>query len=238
MIFLKAKHNVTLHQQKQIKVIDEIEKQVERKFLQFSIVSPINDYENDSRMSLTSVHFPKEKLLEIMYQLFIEPLRMIDPHHYYYSNDSLHMTIKNIKVIHDPPQFTSKDINIAKHIFQEVIAKHCKFNIYFYRLMLFPHNLSLIGTTDPELDTIVLDLDTRLKNAGIPDDKKYINIRFFFSNITLARFTSPVSHTFIEKVNELSRNVNIMPYEVDSISLLSCNAVLKKRNIFGSWKLK
>lgn len=226
-----------LHQQNQIKVIDEIEKQIEKNSLSFSTVSPIKNYENDLRMALTSVHFPNEDLLQNILSSFINPLKSIDPFHYYYGKDSLHMTIKNIRVINNPPHFTSKDTGVVKNIFQDVILKHIKFNVYFYRLMLFPNNLSLIGTTDQELDSIIIDLDNKLKKAGVPDDKQYINTRYFFSNITLARFSSPISNKFLEKVNELSQNVNIEPYTVDSVSLLSCNAVLKKRKIIGTWKL-
>lgn len=231
-------YNKTLHQQNQIKVIDEIELQVKKNSLQFSTVPPINDYDNDPRISLTSVHLLNEGLIKTIHYSFIEPLKIISPHHYYYSKESLHMTIKNIKVVSNPPQFNTVDIEKVLEIFNDVIPKYHKFNVHFYRLMLFPHNLSLIGTTDPELDKIVLDLDKRLKKANIPDDKQYVNSRFFFSNITLVRFTSPVVDEFTKKVEELSQYIDIEPYEVDSISLISCNAVLKKRTMYNTWKLK
>jgi len=233
-----VQHNKTPHQQNQLKVIDEIEQQVKKNSLQFSTVSPISDYEKDPRISLTSVHVLNEKLIKKIRYSFLYPLKIIAPRHYYYPKESLHMTIKNIKVVNNPPQFSSEDIEKVLDIFNDAIPKHNKFNVYFYRLMLFPHNLSLIGTTDPELDNIVLDLDSRLKKANIHDDKKYINSHYFFSNITLIRFTSQVTDKFTKKVEELSQNIDIKPYEVNSISLLSCNAVLKKRTIFNTWKLK
>ncbi|PIY71674.1 hypothetical protein COY87_04940 [Candidatus Roizmanbacteria bacterium CG_4_10_14_0_8_um_filter_33_9] len=174
---------ITAHQQNQIKVIDEIGQQIKKNSLRFSTVSPIDDYENDPRISLTNVHFPNEKLTKIIQNAFINPLIKIHPNHYFYSNDSLHMTIKNIRVVSNPPQFTQCDVKHAKNIFQDVIPKHNKFYVYFYRLMLFPHNLSLIGTTDPELNKIVLDLDNRLKKANIPDDKQYVNSQFSFPTL-------------------------------------------------------
>lgn len=229
---------VIVHQQKQIKVVKDIEKQISQQSLQFSTVTPINDYANDRRMSLTSVHLPHKSLVRTIQNTLSTPLKMIEPFHYYYTKDNLHMTIKNIKVIHYPPQFTSNDVKKTTSIFNNVIPKYKKFNVFFYRLMLFPHSLSLIGTTEPELDSIIFELDTQLKKAGIPDNKKYVNSRFFFSNITLARFTSPPSIEYKNKIIELSANVRIPPYEVDSVSLLTCNAVLAKKIIHDTWFLR
>jgi len=55
---------------------------------------------------------------------------------------------------------------------------------YFSHLLLFTSNLALIGTTDPELDEIHSELDRKLKQIGIPDDKIYTNNKYFFCNMT------------------------------------------------------
>ncbi len=228
---------MTDHQQKQIEVIDHIEEQVNSNTLQFSLVAPVEDYENDTRICLTSVHFPNKTLVEQIQTQLIDKLKEVEPEYYYYAPDSFHMTIKNIRVINDPPQFTEEDVLKAKKVLLEIIPNYKKFNVYFYRLLLFPNNLALIGTTDPELDNIILNLDKRLKEVGLSDDKKYTNSKFFFSNMTLARFPK-VSAKFKQKVEELSVNISFDPYEVDSVTLLTCNAVFKKRIIIESWKLK
>ena len=103
---------------------------------------------------------------------------------------------------------------------------------------MFPANLSLIGTTDPELDFIHLDLDEKLKSIGVPDDKKYFNPRFFFANMTLVRFTGSLTKQYLDKIQGISESLELDPYEVDSVTLLTCNAVLEKRQIVGSWNLK
>lgn len=226
---------MTSYQQNQIQVINEIEKQVNSNLLKFTLVPPVEDYENDNRICLTSVHIPSDNFKNNI-QEKIDSLKKVSPQYYYYSNSSLHMTVKNIRVINNPPHFTTNDIEIAKQIFLEIIPKHNKFKVYFYRLLLFPNNLALIGTTDPELDSIVLDLDDRLRKEGIPDDKKYSNTRYFFSNMTLARFSAP-SKEFIEKVKELSKQIQLEPYIIDSVSLITCNAVLKNLQIIGKWNL-
>ena len=144
-----------------------------------------------------------------------------------------------MKTISDPPSFTEKDIRVVNKIFSAIIPQYYKFPVYFYRLLLFPNNLALMGTTDEELDKIIFDLDQKMKENGIIDDKEYLNSKYFFSNITLARFTSLVNEQFKQKVNDLSIQIpNIFkPYTVDSVTLLSCNAVFQKRRIIGQWTL-
>lgn len=228
---------MTTHQQRQIEVVERIQKQVGNGALNFSTVPPVADYENDSRICLTSVHFPSRDLLTKIEKKVIIPLKSVEPEYYYYSKDSLHMTIKNIRVINDPPHFTEEDVLKAKKVFSEIMARRHRFKVYFYRLLLFPSNLAIIGTTDSELDEIIFDLDRKLKDAGIADDKKYTNQKYFFSNMTLARFPK-ASINFKKRVEELSGSLIFEPYVVDSVSLVSCNAVFKKRRIINSWKLK
>jgi 2'-5' RNA ligase len=232
-----ALYDKTPYQKDQLKVINEIERQIADDSLSFSTVSPVEDYEKDNRLCLTSVHFPKKHLIDQIQEQFIEPLRKLSPSHYCYPKDNLHMTIKNIRVIADPPNFTSNDIVKAINVFDRVLASHVRFNVYFYRLLLFKSNLSLIGTTDEELDKIVIDLDRELEKVGVPDDKVYANSKNFFSNMTLVRFHTPINQELKDKIDELSLNVKIDPYEVDKVTLLSSNAVLNGKKIFGSWNL-
>lgn len=229
---------MTNHQLRQQQIINKIEKEVKDGFLNFSTVSPGKDYENDSRICLTSVHLPNEKLKLQVQQLLIAPLRRIEADFYYYTSSSLHVTIKNIRIINNPPHFTDEDIENAKKIFSKIIPRHRQFNLYFYRLLLFPNNLALIGTTDPELDNIIFDLNNELNKAGLPDDKIYANSKYFFSNMTLARFNTPPSEEFKQKVLKLSNTIKFDPYVVDSVILLSCNAVFKHRQRIGIWALK
>lgn len=227
----------TEHQLKQIEVINEIDDQIKNHALNFSTVPPVADYAADLRMSLTSVHFPSQSLMNKIQAEIIQQLQSISPEHFYYPNESLHMTIKNIRVINDPPHYTNDELEKVVDVFERVVPNHKAFKVYFYRLLLFPHNLALIGTTDPELDDLVLDLDQQLITAGVPDDKKYLNARHFFSNVTLARFNQPPSAHFIEQVRKISEALNFEPYLVDSVSLVECNAVFAKKNLLKTWQL-
>ena len=225
------------HQQHQIKIIDQIEKQIKANSLKSSTVSPVTNFENDSRICLTSVHFPALDLMSYISKSIINPLKKISPEHYYYSDMSFHITIKNIRVIHDPPNFTSENIKTVREVFSKIVSRHNKFKVYFYRLLLFPNNLALMGTTEQELDNIILDLDKCLTESGVPDDKQYVNSKYFFCNMTLARFNSDVNQKFVKTVQELSKNIKIDPYIVDSVSLITANAVLSKLQIIDTWKM-
>lgn len=225
------------HQQHQLKIIDQIEKQISTNSLQSSTVSPVTDFKRDTRICLTSVHFPSNEFMSYISESIIKPLRAISPEHFYYSDKSFHITVKNIRVIHDPPSFTPENIQTVREVFSKTIPLHKKFKVNFYRLLLFPNNLALMGTTEPELDNIVLDLNKCLTENGVPDDKQYVNSKYFFSNITLARFNSDVSQKFVNAVEELSKNITIDPYVIDSVSLITANAVLSKLQIIETWKL-
>ena len=203
----------------------------------FSVVEPVDDFFNDSRMALTAVHFPKTSFLKKIKEEVIEPLKKISPDHFYYPNEFIHMTVKNVKTINDPPLFSETDIKKTKQVFDQVIPKYKPFKAYYYRLFLFKHNLALMGTTDPDLDNIILDLDKSLNEVGVPDNKVYLNDKYFFSNVTLIRFNKPVTTEFKEKVVELSKNLKTFSYEIDSVTLLTCNAVMNKRTNIKTWEL-
>lgn len=228
---------MTDHQLKQIEVVNQIEAQIKDNSLKFTTVSPVTDFANDTRVCLTGVHFPSSELKNEILKL-ISVLKDKFPEPYYYDISPLHLTIKNVRVVNDPPHFTAEDIKKAEEVFSRIIPRHLKFKVYFYRLLLFPNNLALIGTTDPELDNIVLDLDAGLKTAGVGDDKKYANSKYFLSNVTLARFSNPVSQEFRNMVEKLSGEIRMKPYTVDSVSLITTNSVLKKLHVINSWKLK
>jgi len=223
---------------KQKEVIAAIEQQVQAQSIRFSTISPSQNFEDDTRMCLTSVHFPRQNLIQKIQKHILSPLMQYYPDAYFYDDLSLHMTIKNIRVIHDPPNFTGETIQTAKKVFSECVPKHPSFYVYFYRLFLFPNNLALLGTSEPVQDELITDLDKRLAQSGIPDDKTYINTKYFFINMTLARFRQPPSAEFVHMVNDISSTIAFDPYRIDTVSLVSSNAAMKHRVTFGTWKLR
>jgi hypothetical protein len=230
--------NQTEHQKNQVKVINQIEQSLTNNQLGFTVVEPVSDFENDKRIALTSVHFPNQDFIAKVQQKIITPLKSIQPEHFYYPAEFIHMTIKNVRTISNPPLFDQDVIAKTKQVFDQVVPQHQAFKAYYYRLLLFPYNLALIGTTDPSLDELVLELDSNLNQAGVPDNKKYLNDRYFFSNVTLARFNKPVTQEFKAKVAELSANFEPFSYQLDSVTLLTCNAVMNQRQDIQTYQLK
>ncbi|MFZ2206894.1 MAG: hypothetical protein WA061_06105 [Microgenomates group bacterium] len=229
---------MSFHQDKQIEIINKIEGQIKNNSLQATAVVPVADFAEDKRICLTSVHFPKTQFTDSISRNIINPLKAIFPNAYYYEPSSLHLTIKNIKTICDPPTFTPHDVETAKNVLNQVLSTHTRFNIYPYRLLLFKNNLALMSTTDEELDKIILHLDTELKRSGIADNKQYINDKYFFSNMTVARFSATPNDLFREKVEEISASLNLPSYSVDSVSLITGNAVMKKLTVHSQVNLK
>lgn len=223
------------HQIKQRQVVDKIEEYF--KSNKVSVVAPIDDFDTDPRICLTGVHFPNKKLINKIKKEIINPIKKNFPNAYYYKPSSLHMTIKNVKVIDDPPTFTDDDVAKVKKVFSETIPKHMRFRVYFYRLILFPNSLSLLGTTDPELDNIFFSLDQKLREINIPDNKKYVNKKYFFSNITLARFDKTPPDKFKDMVNKISNSLSFKPYSVNSVTLIVANASLTKCKKVDTWNL-
>lgn len=230
-------HAVTEYQKGQLEVIRTIENQIENDTVSFSIVLPTENYDTDPRMALTSVHFPKPELITYVTSQLQEPLKKIAPEHYYYSPESLHLTIKNVRTTAEPRGYTPEEIEQTNHVFSQVLTHHKPFKAYFFRLLQFKLNLALVGTTDPELDSIILDLDKELDAAGVPDNKVYANKDHFFAMMTLLRFVDEPTSTFQDKINELSSTISFPPYTIDTISLVTANAVMKKRTVIGEWKL-
>lgn len=234
--FCKNMGKLTGHQLKQIEVIKKIEKLFNQN--KISAVSKIDDYENDPRICLTSVHFPSKKLTKIIVAKIIEPLQKIDKNIFYYPPESLHLTVKNIRTINNPPDFKTNDLLTAKKVFSKVIPKLHKFKIYYYKLVIYPNSLSIVYTTDPELDLIFSELDKALNKSGLPDNKFYANNKYIISNITLARFYGQPTPEFKNEVKRIAK-LNIFDnYIIDSVTLLTANAAMKNKKIIGKWKLQ
>lgn len=228
---------LTKHQLKQQEVIEAIADQISRSSPKFSTVSTAEDYEDDPRLCLTSIHLPKRGLRDKV-QAFVESLRDWEPGAFFLPDELLHITVKSVRTVSDPPNFDDQGIEKVKGVFSKVIPGHKQFNIYFYRLLLFPNNLSLIGMTDAEYDDVILDLDKGLGRVGVPDNKVYANSRYFFCNLTLARFRSEPTPAFKKKIMDVSKSLKLEPYKIDTVTLLACNAVSRRRRVIGTWQLK
>jgi len=197
-----------------------------------------SDYKTDSAICLTSVVFVPDDIAQDISRTIVAPLKEIAPDHHYYSPDSMHITIKNIRTVHDPPLFTETDIEKVHDLFTALIPQHRSFFFSLEEVVAFTAGVSLIGYCDNKLKDLVQALDAGLNEIGVPDNKEYISDTVFFGNVTLCRYVRQPSERFFEVV-EHKAHVYKSVLEVEGIQLITCNSVCtpESRNILYSYKL-
>jgi 2'-5' RNA ligase len=223
----------------QKRVIDQLRFGAGQTAGQASIIPMKRDYRNDPAICLTSVSFVPTDLAQEICQAVIAPLKAIEPEHYFYAPDSMHLTIKNIRTVHNPPQFTAADINKVNNLFTQEIPQYSAFSLSLEELVPFKTSLSLIACNDEGLRSLVKTLDSGLNRIGIPDNKMYITDDVFFGNVTVCRYVQPPSRHFLQTVDQMAQ-VFKSELAVEMIHLITCNAVCapESRNVIASYKLK
>lgn len=204
-----------------------------------SVVPMQSDYRNDPARALTSVVFVPAGLGQEIRRAIIEPLQAIEPEHYYYPPESLHLTIKNVRTVHYPPRFTTVDINRAAELFGRLIPSRCAFSVSLEELVPFSTSLALIGYADEQLKKLNRTLDTGLHEIGLPDDRRYLSDQVFFGNVTVCRYVRPPSSRFLQAVEEMA-HVYQRELRIEAVHLITCNAVCapETRRIIATYNLK
>lgn len=219
------------YRQQQETLIRGLEEQLNNKQSTGStIVSMRNNYEDDNEICLTSVVFLPKELQQTITSELIEPLKAIQPAHHFYPGESLHLTIKNIRTIHQPPLFTEENQVAVDQLFTKLIPQQKSFSFDLNGLVKFPTSLSIAGYSDERLLHLVQALDCGLNEIGVPDNKTYISDTVFFGNVTFCRFTEPPTDAFLAEFNK-RKNTLIGELSVNTISLISCNAVCSKKTL-------
>ncbi|MBU0569716.1 hypothetical protein KKB40_02965 [Patescibacteria group bacterium] len=204
-----------------------------------SIVPMEKDYQASKEKFLAILAFLPVNITQEINDNLITPLKNIDPSHYYYPLDSLHITIKTVRTIHYPPLFEEGDEQKVSKMLTQSIPNFNSFTFTLEDVILFPTSVSLMGYCNNELQKFVLSLDQSLKDIGLPDNKKYLSNTIFWANINFCRFTRLPSEEFKYKVRSF-RNIKIGKVKIDEVHLIKANAVNYRysRTIISSHKLK
>ena len=219
------------YQDKQKKLIQDLKQRLSSGGKAGStVVEMRNDYEHDLAICLTSVVFPPDEIKKQITTKIIEPLREIQPNHHYYSQESLHLTIKSIRSVGDPPFFSEEDVEKVQGLYGEIIQKQNSFKFDLKGVMGFPTSASLLGYSDERLLSIVNAINSGLIEVGVPDNKTYLSDTIFFGNITFCRYTEQPSEAFLQKLEELSE-IEIGTVPVKELSLITCNAVCSRDSL-------
>lgn len=226
------------YQSRQKALVKELENSFAQNKAKSTIVDRQKDYANDEQITLTSVIFLPKIITDKISSEIIEPLKRIEPQHYYYPVGSMHLTIKNVRTIHQPPLFDQSDIAKVNTLFQKIIPQVPVFNFNVEDVLLFPTSIAVMAYSNNALQRLVLALDRGLKKIGVPDNKKYLSDSIFWGNITICRFTDNPSQQFFRAVKAL-RNIKIGMFKIEKICLLTCNAVCwpESRNIIAEYCL-
>ena len=203
-----------------------------------TVVDIQRDYANDDQICLTSVVFIPDEVSRMIATDIIQRLNRIEPWQYFFPSESMHITIKNIRTVSKPPLFSQTDIEKANELFATIVSKFPVFTFSVEDVVVFPTSISVMAYTNETLQKLVLALDEGLKAIGIPDDKKYISNSIFWGNKTICRFTQPPQAELLKEVEKM-RKTRIGTFNVETVSLITCNAVChsSSRDIIGEYKL-
>ncbi|NTU46097.1 2'-5' RNA ligase family protein [Candidatus Roizmanbacteria bacterium] len=229
---------MSTYQQKQQQLFSEIEQKFKQGASPSHVVEPVSDYPNDERICLTCISLLPPLLEEKIMQNLIVPLQTADPRQYYYVPRSLHLTLQNIRTIHNPPLFTPQDIEKVKNVLANVIPRHTRFTFDLKKLFELPTSVSVSAFSDESLFHLVRDLRRALEEVGVSDNKKCASERIFFGNTTFVRFTTSPNEAFQEKIQQL-KHLQIGKFEIQTISLISTNSVCspEKTIVHGNYQL-
>jgi len=228
---------MTPFQKRQLDLMRQMEKSLAAGLEASTIVPVQSDYANNNQIALTCIsNIPKSIATTIQTKL-IRPLQAIEPDFYYYPETALHVTIQNIRVIHDPPRFSPSDVAKVQSILQTYIPNTPAPEFVYSGLLSMPTSVSVIALVSPAYDQFVKQLRTSLANAGVPDDKTYFTDEAVFANTTICRYTHKPSQQFTNALVKLN-DTYIGQFKPDNVSLVSMNAVASpaKTTVLGDYQ--
>lgn len=228
---------MTPFQQKQLTLMRQMEAHLASGSNASTIVPVQTDYVNDMQLALSlNTYLPKEIATTIRTKL-IEPLIAIDPTHYYYPVEALHVTIHSVRIIHDPPMYTPQDIETSRRLLEQRIPLEQPFPFVFHGVMSLPTSIACIALITPDYDRFAKSLRRAFIDAGIPDDKTYFTDEMVFANTTFCRYTHKPSPEFLEKLHIL-KDIYIGEFVSKEASLVEINAGAhpSKTRMFGTYR--
>lgn len=230
---------MTTYTDKQHQLFESIEENFRDDKVPCEIIEKINDYKNDPKICLTAVSFLPEVLGEQINTNITNLLQKSDPNQFYFPPESLHITIKNIRGLNYPPDYTDHDITNTIQVFDKIVNKHKTIKFQLRGLFETPNSLGIRAYCDETLKNLVLDLDKELNEIGTPDNKKYASSKIFFGNITICRYTTKPNSKFDDIINKFKKE-NFGELKIKKISLITTSTAVnpKKTKIIKQYYLK
>lgn len=228
---------MTPFQKKQLALMRQMETMLAADSHVSTIVPMQADYATDNQMCLSLNAFVPEAIATSIHNKLIEPLQRLDRHHYYYQNESLHVTFHSIRIIHNPPTYSQKDIETSRALLTKLIPSERPFPFVWHGVLALPTSVSVIVLVTPSYNRFIRRVRHEFVSHGIPDDKKYFSDTMVFANTTICRYTHKPSPEFIEKLQTL-KDTNIGNGVIDTVSLVETNAGAhpSKTRVLGDYR--
>lgn len=204
-----------------------------------TIVSIQNNYATDPQLCLTFVTFLPPDIMEVIDNKLIKTLRAIEPDFYYFPAESLHITIQNVRTVHNPPRFTAQDIAIVRSLAHEMFSKEPPFTFTLRGVLSMPTSVSIIALVTHAYDRFIKDFRQRLTDTGVSDDKTYFTDEMVFANATICRYTHAPSKSFLESVSGF-RDIEVATVTTTEVALITGNAVAhpSKTTVLETYRLR
>ena len=227
---------MTPYQVKQLHLMRQMEERFTDDPHAASTVPMQLDYISDRQMCLTVNSFIPDAIANRIQSMIIEPMRRVDPTHYYYDNASLHITIHTVRTIHYPPTFTDNTIETSKSVLARYIPKNRPFRFRLIGIMAIPTSVAVIAIASARYNRFTHVLRRAFTAEGIPDEKKYFSPDVTFANVTVCRYTHMPSPEFLKTLTSL-KTTPVGSVTVGEVALLETNAGAhpSKTRIFATY---
>lgn len=228
---------VTPFQQEQLALMRQMETMLASDSRVSTIVPIQADYATDNQLCLSLNAFVPDAISKAIQTTLIGPLQRLDPSQYYYPKESLHITFHSIRIIHNPPTYSEKDIETSKQLLAQLVPPERPFPFIWHGVLSLPTSVSVIALITPEYDRFIRRLRRAFVRSGIPDDKKYFSDTIVFANTTICRYSHKPPPEFLEKLS-MVKDMHIGTGIIDNVSLVEINAGAhpSKTKVFATYR--
>ena len=215
---------------KQKALFDELETQFAAGLKPSNIYDRISNYDQDKRSSLTLIVRPPKSMIDKIMAEVIKPLSEADPRQYYYTPQSLHLTLLCLTLATDPPAYQISNFPQVISIIKHVLKTYHPLDFKLQDLFKLPNSLGIRAYSTSALSSIINELRQQLKPLNLADKLYLASDKIYFSNITVCRYTTKPNQLFMQKLNEL-QNVDIGLCDTTNVELVTSNFAFSPNKI-------
>lgn len=188
-----------------------------------TIVPFQKDYASDARLCLTVVCFVSREVGSRIWDQALQ-LSRCDERHYIYPPRSMHLTLQNIRIIHDPPNFDTSTLERAAGVLASCLRDVPAHKAVLRGLLELPTSLGVPVYFDDTMADTIFGLRGALAAAGLKDDKRYVDDGVVFGNVTFCRYTAPPNEALKRRIAE-RKSIELGELWIDHAALITTNAV-------------